>query len=214
MMARDPEHYKRTMDSFNESMDELYKTSLNIFSELQKTSSRWLIASFLALNSGGIVTSTAQRGDLKAPFLVGFVFFLGVVSALLCALWATFSAGSYIKAVQSASEHAKSLSIESDPQEFLYVSEKIPSSGSALIGPVLLGLSSGVIFIVGTAAFVLQQKPKDSANERRCLAIQRDMLSARPRRADGPDLFQALGCRPQGEGGVYAPPARATRSLS
>jgi hypothetical protein len=42
-------------------------------------------------------------------------------------------------------------------------------------------------------------------NDRRCLAIQRDMLSAHPRRTDGPDLFQALGCRPQGEGSVYAP---------
>ncbi len=43
------------------------------------------------------------------------------------------------------------------------------------------------------------------ANDRRCLAVQRDMLSARPRRADSPDLFQALGCRPQGEGSVFAP---------
>ncbi len=43
------------------------------------------------------------------------------------------------------------------------------------------------------------------SNARRCLAIQRDMLSARPRRSDGADLFQALGCRPQGVGSVYAP---------
>ena len=46
------------------------------------------------------------------------------------------------------------------------------------------------------------------ANQRRCLAIQRDMLASQPRRSDGPDLFQALGCRPQGEGSVYAPPRR------
>jgi len=46
------------------------------------------------------------------------------------------------------------------------------------------------------------------ANDRRCLAVQRDMLAAQPRRTDSPDLFQALGCRPQGEGSVYAPPAR------
>jgi hypothetical protein len=47
-----------------------------------------------------------------------------------------------------------------------------------------------------------------AANDRRCLAIQGDMLSARPRRSDGPDLFQALGCRPQGEGNVFAPPPK------
>jgi len=51
------------------------------------------------------------------------------------------------------------------------------------------------------------------ANDRRCLAIQGDMLSAQPRRADGPDLFQALGCRPQGEGSVHAPPDRTGKSL-
>ncbi|MBI0530369.1 hypothetical protein [Sphingomonas sp. TX0522] len=43
-----------------------------------------------------------------------------------------------------------------------------------------------------------------SANDRRCLAIQRDMLSSMPMRSDDPDLFQALGCRPQGGGSVYA----------
>lgn len=40
------------------------------------------------------------------------------------------------------------------------------------------------------------------ANDQRCLEIQRDMLSANPRLPNGPDVFQALGCRPQGNGGV------------
>ena len=34
-------------------------------------------------------------------------------------------------------------------------------------------------------------------NERRCRAIERDMVSASPRRSDGPALFQALACRPE-----------------
>jgi hypothetical protein len=56
------------------------------------------------------------------------------------------------------------------------------------------------------AVVALQHAGSSSrANDRRCLAIQRDMLSARPRRSDDPDLFQALGCRPQGGGSVYAP---------
>jgi len=47
-----------------------------------------------------------------------------------------------------------------------------------------------------------------SANSRRCLAIQTDMLAAMPRRTDDPDMFQALGCRPLGEGSVYASPRK------
>jgi hypothetical protein len=49
------------------------------------------------------------------------------------------------------------------------------------------------------------------ANDARCMAIQNDMLSAHPRRTDSPDLYQALGCRPQGYGGVSAPPTDRER---
>jgi hypothetical protein len=41
-----------------------------------------------------------------------------------------------------------------------------------------------------------------TTNKKRCVAIQEDMLSIAPRRADGPDLFQALRCQPQGAGEV------------
>jgi hypothetical protein len=46
------------------------------------------------------------------------------------------------------------------------------------------------------------------SNDVRCDAIQKDMLSAQPRRSDDPDLFQALGCRPQGVGRVFAKPTK------
>lgn len=42
-------------------------------------------------------------------------------------------------------------------------------------------------------------------NQKRCASIQGDMLSVTPRRSDGPDLFQALGCRPQGSEDVHFP---------
>lgn len=71
------------------------------------------------------------------------------------------------------------------------------------IAVVLLPL----VGIIGTST-VTHGIQDGRANDRRCLAIQGDMLSAQPRRADGPDLFQALGCRPQGEGSVYAPKRR------
>lgn len=67
---------------------------------------------------------------------------------------------------------------------------------TALVALVLAGL---------VASPVMNASLSDSrANDRRCLAIQRDMLSSMPLRSDGPDLFQALGCRPQGDGNVYA----------
>lgn len=44
------------------------------------------------------------------------------------------------------------------------------------------------------------------ANNLRCTAIQRDMLSAHSRMANPADAFQALGCRPQGRTGIMVPP--------
>jgi hypothetical protein len=37
------------------------------------------------------------------------------------------------------------------------------------------------------------------ANDKRCLLIERDMLSPKPTRNDGPELFQAFKCRPQSD---------------
>jgi hypothetical protein len=67
-------------------------------------------------------------------------------------------------------------------------------------------LFTAIIVVVGL--FLTISGPyqhTQSANERRCEALQKDMLSARPRRADAPALFQALACHPRGDGSVYAP---------
>jgi hypothetical protein len=69
---------------------------------------------------------------------------------------------------------------------------------------VLFGLVCGVASFFALAAISDEALTNAYNNDLRCLAIQRDMLSAQPKRADGPDLFQALGCRPQGAGDVYA----------
>lgn len=65
--------------------------------------------------------------------------------------------------------------------------------------PTVAAVSAAVTFLF------FQSVSNEAANDRRCLAIQRDMLSSMPLRSDGPELFQALGCRPHGEGSVYAP---------
>jgi len=67
--------------------------------------------------------------------------------------------------------------------------------------------AQATLAISGIVALVVAFGSADdtrAANDRRCFAIQQDMLSAQPRRSDGPELFQALGCRPQGEGSVFA----------
>lgn len=71
-----------------------------------------------------------------------------------------------------------------------------------VVAQALSGAGGIVLLLVAFA----QASQERAANDRRCLAVQRDMLSAVPRREDAPDLFQALGCRPQGDGSVFAKP--------
>lgn len=70
----------------------------------------------------------------------------------------------------------------------------------------MLGVLASAIIGVGSYYYV-SAGPIASykANVRRCLAIQRDMLSAHRRLSDGPEVFQALGCRPQGDGIIRVP---------
>lgn len=58
----------------------------------------------------------------------------------------------------------------------------------------LFWVSVANLLVLGVIAFRSAR-----ANDQRCMMLQRDMLSAHPRRADGPAVFGALGCRPQGE---------------
>lgn len=53
--------------------------------------------------------------------------------------------------------------------------------------------------MIGLGWLVIEAYGHYQANERRCASIQADMLSPKPRREDGADLFQALSCRPQGD---------------
>lgn len=68
--------------------------------------------------------------------------------------------------------------------------------GAALC--MLIAVLSGGYGVYRYGELIVAASAAALANDKRCLAIQRDMLSARPRIADGPDKFQALGCRPQG----------------
>lgn len=68
------------------------------------------------------------------------------------------------------------------------------------IATILTIAVGGLVIYEGAAA------DKDiQANIARCAVIQQDMLSVAPRRTDGADLFQALGCKPHGDGIVHWP---------
>lgn len=74
---------------------------------------------------------------------------------------------------------------------------------SYLLGRDVMGLAMGTAAVI-VGAFWLDDVIESAmrtaaANERRCWYIEREMLTSRPRRADLPNLFTALACRPQSD---------------
>ena len=62
-----------------------------------------------------------------------------------------------------------------------------------------------VVSMIGLTWQITSAQDHYQANRLRCATIQRDMLMPNPRRADGPDLFQALDCQPQGIDDIQFP---------
>lgn len=62
-----------------------------------------------------------------------------------------------------------------------------------------------VVAFVGLTAAVFWGAIRSDVNDTRCEHIQREMLLPAPRRSDLPDIYTALGCRPQGTDDVQFP---------
>jgi hypothetical protein len=75
---------------------------------------------------------------------------------------------------------------------------------TALIIPIILVLM--VAFGTGLPEVVSVGKDVEAA-DKRCADIEREMLSARPRRSDLPDIFSALGCHVSGQQDIAYPSA-------
>ncbi len=85
----------------------------------------------------------------------------------------------------------------------LVIFEHVAESERKDLRLLMVIVAVGIVGIA-FAGGLREQYQNTLTNNKRCLAIQRDMLSSLPLRSDDPELFQALGCRPQGGGSVYA----------
>ncbi|WP_146168783.1 hypothetical protein [Sphingomonas aurantiaca] len=76
-----------------------------------------------------------------------------------------------------------------------------------------IGMIGSLLMIGGLvfgAELIFDATQVHTENQRRCMIIQSDMLSAKPKRSDAADIFQALGCVPQPVAGEEVPRLAAT----
>lgn len=91
-----------------------------------------------------------------------------------------------------------------DDKDAKFEQELAPRLNAVGRWPARVGWVSAALFAIGTVITGTDHPPVDRSNAARCEALQGDMLSAQPLRRDSPELFRALGCKPQGDGSVHA----------
>jgi hypothetical protein len=169
-------------------------------SEQVASFSKWLTASLLAVNGAGGLASLNLLQRSSDAWLAAMMFGLGIVLALCSGTilqeiynratpplldqdnyWATVS----IDGVRDGDLEAQLEEQSRKPLRFSWA-------------PPLLGWLSGFSFIAGAVAMAVAATPDNSARSSACLRIEQDMLSVAPKRANGAEIYSALGCKPRG----------------
>ena len=91
------------------------------------------------------------------------------------------------------------------------VSTRVRWKRTAWIVPVMVVL---LVAMLSAGKFIKPTTDAAEAAEIRCAHIQHDMLSAQPRRADLPEIFEALGCHASGREDITFPNAPPKRPIA
>lgn len=177
---------------------------------------RWLTASLLAVNGAAAAAVFSAFDKLASPSVDAALFITGVFAALCTGVLlqkATIAGAELAGEVIGHSLVVEQTGVYHEQAQILFDGMGARSQRNSK-WPQMAGWLSAILFAAGAVVTGLTGFRVDIANDRRCLALQSDILSARPRNVNGILLFQALGCRPQGEGSVYAPAQRKQHTAS
>lgn len=169
----------------------------------------WLTGSFAAFNAAAFAVTLSNLDKLYYPRATLAFFAAGLASTFITAVSYALAQHWQLADTTALIDQLEVKAEERDKDQLYADLDKFRSISDYLNLPVGIGTVAVVIAAIGTGVFAVGFHAADPENLRRCAAIQLDMLSAKPRRPDGPDLFQALGCHPQGGGSVYAPARKA-----
>ncbi len=163
---------------------------------------KWLMASLLAVNGAGAIAAINAVNSGKGPWAAGLLFALGIGSALISGVAMQDVYNAIPEPLLKQDEYWTGVTV-TGVRETAIEEEHKNQTAKALrfqFVPPLLGWISGLLFVAGAITLAFHVEADDQANRARCLSIQNDMLSAKPRRRDGIELFKALGCMPAGTG--------------
>lgn len=186
--------------------------NLNDLGSQMMSASKWLSAALLTINGGGMLATVGAIERLDDPYYATVFFCLGILFVMLNGVVIQHFAAAGIPHVRALANYWRAVShtgIYDEAAEQRLVAPIDRANRWNWIAP-LCGWISASFFLAGVWALATGIADSDVDNGRRCVAIQRDMLSARPLRIDDAAIFTALGCKPHGAGSVYVRPRAAS----
>jgi hypothetical protein len=162
--------------------------------------SKWLTASLLAVNGAGGLTALGLLKDGGGSWSASILFGIGLLMALLSGTALQHFYDAVAAPILKQDNYWTTVLIDgvrdSEVEEQLEAETK-KALRFAYVAPVL-GWCSGISFIAGSGALALASASAGAASKSVCLSLQSDMLSEKPRRSNGHEIYSALGCKPRG----------------
>lgn len=159
---------------------------------------KWLMASLLAVNGAGALAVANGLASNPDAWIAGLVFAFGTAAALLSGAAMQEVYNAYPEPLLEMDNYWLSVasSGERDSEAESIHETKIASAGKFSFLPPAFGWVSGLLFLTGALMLTFDAETKPSPV---CDTLRRDMLSARPQRGDGIELYQALHCEAKRE---------------
>jgi hypothetical protein len=167
---------------------------------------KWLAASLLAVNgAGALATLNAAKATSYWPSII---FVVGVILALL-------SGAGLQEIYNRLSDKLHDFDVywtrvmlgaQRNSEDESKLEHAVDSVTRWAAAPPVLGWLSGFAFLVAASLLGLAVSAANSLDTARCEDIQKDILSANPKRTDGIALYSALGCKPFGQERVHFRP--------
>lgn len=162
------------------------------------TSSNWLSGSLLALNGGAAVALSQLVDRVEYPRLALGLLIAGLFFAMLSPVIIQSYAARASPSVGQRVIHWAGVAVGEpidEAAEAEWVRQLDGLKWMTIASPAA-GWISGLLFFVAIVTIAYGFDRDADANNARCASIQRDMLSAHPKRADSLRLFEVLDCKP------------------
>lgn len=171
----------------------------------------WAAASVVAFNAAGLAATLSMLDKIKFPVFTALAYVSALALCFVTGVLYVVAMSTTWDKIDDWLDQLKLPVHKRNADEFKAAMEGAANTKKLLLPMIYVGLLASIASVMAPTSFAIGLKVSDPDNDARCLSIQRDMLSAHARRADDPDLFSALGCVPEGEGSVYAPPTDRER---